>query len=246
MPVGLDDPYVCGGVDYGPVRRPLPVAKAMHDVLLAYEMNGELLPPDHGFPLRMVVPGWLGAASIKWLGAIGVSCHPLRSPWNTKWYRVGGEPLAEQPVRSAFELAPGAELRHGETLHGRAWSGAAPIRRVDVSADGGATWRRAQLRSGPRPWTRWEAPFLPRRRGRVELIARAADEAGRVQPDTVPRNEHGYGYWAAVRHPVWPRREEIRRRVCVVIRACRGLRGSPIRRSARAASRRSPRGWGGR
>jgi DMSO/TMAO reductase YedYZ molybdopterin-dependent catalytic subunit len=66
MPIGLDPHYVADGVDLGPVRRPLPVAKALDDVLLAYEMNGRPLPPDHGFPVRLVVPSWIGIASIKW------------------------------------------------------------------------------------------------------------------------------------------------------------------------------------
>ena len=68
MPVGLDAPYVADGIDHGRVRRPLPVGKALDDVLLAYEMNGETLPPDHGFPVRLVVPGWIGIASVKWVG----------------------------------------------------------------------------------------------------------------------------------------------------------------------------------
>jgi DMSO/TMAO reductase YedYZ molybdopterin-dependent catalytic subunit len=81
MPQGLDPNWVTGGVDLGPVRRPLPVRKALSDVLLAYEMNGEPLPPDHGFPVRLVVPGWVGIASIKWLGQIEVADTPLFSPW---------------------------------------------------------------------------------------------------------------------------------------------------------------------
>ncbi len=73
MSAGLDPAYVSGGVDYGHVRRPLPVAKALDDALIALEMNGDALPPDHGFPARLVVPGWVGVANIKWLGSIEVS-----------------------------------------------------------------------------------------------------------------------------------------------------------------------------
>ncbi len=101
MPVGLDDPYVADGIDHGRVRRPLPVGKALDDVLLAYEMNGETLPPDHGFPVRLVVPGWIGIASVKWVGRIEVSTARLWSPWNTKWYPRS---FSEQVVKSAFEL----------------------------------------------------------------------------------------------------------------------------------------------
>ena len=80
MPEGLDATVVADGVDQGHVRRPLSVGKALDDVLLAYEMNGAPLPPDHGLPVRLVVPGWVGIASIKWLGRIEVSDRPLFSP----------------------------------------------------------------------------------------------------------------------------------------------------------------------
>jgi DMSO/TMAO reductase YedYZ molybdopterin-dependent catalytic subunit len=103
-------------------------------------MNGEPLPPDHGFPVRLVVPGWVGIASVKWLGRIEVADRSLRSPWNTIWYRMSGPghpadapPLEHQDVKSAFELAWGALLpaRVPLTLRGRSWSGRFPIRRVE-------------------------------------------------------------------------------------------------------------------
>ena len=102
------------------MRRPFPVGKALDDVLVAYEMNGEPLPPDHGCPARLVVPGWVGIASIKWLGRIEVADHPLFSPWNTTQYRLTGAHLRArraaadaQAVKSAFELAFGATLQAG-------------------------------------------------------------------------------------------------------------------------------------
>jgi DMSO/TMAO reductase YedYZ molybdopterin-dependent catalytic subunit len=213
MPAGLDDPVVSGGVDQGHVRRPLPIAKALDDVLVAYEMNGRPLPPDHGFPARLVVPGWVGIASIKWLGGIEVADHPLSSPWNTTSYRMVGPdyppdspPLTSQPVKSAVALPWGAELPAGRrtTLRGRAWSGSGPVRRVDVSVDGGASWRRARLAppDAGRPWARWELPWTPRRPGASHVLARATDGAGLSQPDAVPFNESGYQFWATVRHPV--------------------------------------------
>ncbi|HEY8524988.1 MAG TPA: sulfite oxidase [Acidimicrobiales bacterium] len=213
MPEGLDDPVVSDGVDHGRVRRPLSVDKALDDVLIAYEMNGEPLPPDHGFPARLVVPGWVGVASTKWLGRIEVSDQPLFSPWNTTWYRMTGPdyppdspPLTVQPVKSALELPWEAELRAGrpQTLRGRAWSGGAPIRRVEVSVDGGRRWRPARLLpvDRGRAWTRWELAWTPRRPGRHEILARATDRAGRTQPATVPFNDGGYQFWATVRHPV--------------------------------------------
>ena len=95
-----------------------------------------------------------------------------------------------------------ARRRH--ILHGRSWSGAGAIRQVEVSTDGGERWRRATLRRGnlPGAWVRWELPWVPRRTGSVALLARATDTSGRCQPDTVPFNDHGYRFWAVVRHPV--------------------------------------------
>jgi DMSO/TMAO reductase YedYZ molybdopterin-dependent catalytic subunit len=212
MPQGLDASYVCAGVDHGRVRRPLPVQKALDDVLLAYEMNGEPLPPDHGFPVRLVVPGWVGVASIKWVGQIEVSDRPLTSPWNTTWYRFtgpdypDGSPLTTPTVRSAFELAWDARLPVGvvTTLTGRSWSGNAPIRRVDISTDGGRQWQPAHLHGPNRRdgWVRWQLPWRPTTPGPHVLMARAIDEDGAEQPDTVPYNDGGYMFWAVVRHPV--------------------------------------------
>jgi DMSO/TMAO reductase YedYZ molybdopterin-dependent catalytic subunit len=210
MPEGLDAPFVEDGVDHGRVRRPLPIAKALDDALLAYEMNGEALPVDHGAPLRLVVPGWIGIASIKWVGRIEVADRPLFSPWNTTMYRMTGPsypadspPLTETGVKSAFELPWDAELPAGRVhvLRGRSWSGAGAITRVEVSTDGGATWSRAEL-EGPGPWVRWSLPWDPQAPGRHELLARATDATGRSQPDAVPFNDNGYLFWAVVRHPV--------------------------------------------
>ena len=115
----------------------VPVAKALDDVLLAYEMNGEPLPPDHGFPLRLVVPGWVGIANVKWVGQIEVSDQPLFSPWNTKQYRLTGAdypadspPLTTQVVKRAWELAVrrGLPYRKHGTVTGRAWSGTSAIK----------------------------------------------------------------------------------------------------------------------
>ncbi len=209
MPEGLDAEVTT----QGHVRRPLPVGKALDDVLVAYEMNGEPLPPDHGAPVRLVVPGWVGIASIKWLGRIEVADHPLYSAWNTTQYRMTGPsypadspPLAEQTVKSAFELPFGARLRprRRHVLTGRSWSGKAPIRSVGISADGGRTYQRARLHGPnlPGAWVRWSFDFAPRAAGSYELRARATDERHRRQPDTVPFNDSGYLFGAVVRHPV--------------------------------------------
>ena len=137
MPEGLDATVVANGVDQGHVRRPLSIGKALDDALVAVEMNGEPLPPDHGFPARLIVPGWIGIASIKWLGRIEVADAPLVSYWNTTQYRfTGGDypadspPLTEQVVKSAFELPRPATLAAGvpAVLSGRSWSGHGRIR----------------------------------------------------------------------------------------------------------------------
>ncbi|GIE98849.1 sulfite oxidase [Paractinoplanes rishiriensis] len=207
---GLDANFVSGGVDLGPVRRPLPVGKALDDVLLAYEMNGAPLPPDHGAPVRLVVPGWIGIASIKWVGRIEVSAEPLFSPWNTQFYRLfgpdypaGGQPFDRQAVKSAFELDPAVPFAAGvrTTLTGRSWSAHGPIRHVEVSTDG-STWRRARP-VGPTGgvWQRWEIGWRPFA-GTHELRARATDVHGNTQPDVTVHNTLGYLFDAVVRVPV--------------------------------------------
>jgi len=211
LPAGLDPNYVTGGVDLGPVRRPLPVRKALHDVLLAYEMNGEPLPADHGHPVRLVVPGWIGISSIKWLGSIEVSDVPLFSPWNTQFYRLfgpghpaDGDPFDRQVIKSAFELDPGAQLPAGRPLRlrGRSWSAAGAIRHVAVSTDGGRHWRRARRVGGEGgAWQRWELDWRPAA-GAHELLARATDVHGNTQPDVAAYNTLGYLFDAVVRHPV--------------------------------------------
>ncbi|WP_433361054.1 sulfite oxidase [Streptosporangium sp. CA-115845] len=214
MARGLDPAYVADGVDYGRVRRPIPAAKALRDVILAYEMNDEPLPPDHGHPVRLVVPGWIGLASVKWVGDIEVSTSPLSSPWTTEFYRMfgdayppqGGAPLTTQGVRSAFELPWNATLVAGRpyVLRGRSWSGNGRIADVEVSLDGGATWQRAPLR-GPHvasTWTRWQVTWRPAETGRHFLLARATDETGAVQPSHTTHNDFGYLFDAVVRHPV--------------------------------------------
>ncbi|MDR7483668.1 MAG: molybdopterin-dependent oxidoreductase, partial [Armatimonadota bacterium] len=208
MPEGLDDLKV---------RRPMSVAKAMEeDTLLVYAMNGHPLPPDHGFPARLLVPGWIGIANIKWVGRIEVSETPLFSAWNTESYVLIGPDyrkpehspalgpiLSMQNVKSAFELPWPAELRAGrQVLRGRSW-GPYAIAGVEVSFDRGVTWQPARLRdaAAPRAWTRWEVEW-DARPGEYSLRARATDAAGNRQPAGVPWNEQGYLYNAVVGHPV--------------------------------------------
>lgn len=206
MPEGLD-PEV--GTD-GHVRRPLSIEKALDDALVVYEMNGEPLPPDHGYPARLLVPGWIGIANIKWVGRIEVSTVPLFSAWNTTQYRFTGanypDPrvLTTQVIKSAFELAlPGTLTAGDQLLTGRSWSAQGSIRSVEVSVDGGASWRPAEIqgRNVRQAWAQWSIPWQATP-GEHVLKARAVDTVGNTQPDTSLFNDSGYLFGAIVNHPV--------------------------------------------
>ncbi|WP_066363938.1 sulfite oxidase [Herbidospora mongoliensis] len=184
LATGLDDPVE----GRGRVRHSIPLTKALDDALIAYEMNGVPLPPDHGYPARLVVPGWAGIASIKWLGEIEVGTRPLTSPFATA--------VTTPPVKSAFELPWPAKVAFGRrhVLRGRSWSGAAGIAKIEVSTDGGQTWQKAFYRRGTRAWTPWHVEWCPREKGPGVLLARAVDHNGYRQSEI----EHA----AIVAHPV--------------------------------------------
>lgn len=214
QPEGLEPEFVSVGVNQGHVRRSLPIQKALDDVLVVYALNGEFLPPDHGFPARLLVPGWIGIANIKWLGRIEVSETPLFSFFNTTQYSFVGNdidypqpqvPLTKQGIKSAFELPFPGILRRGINLiTGRSWSADGSIARVDVSFDDGATWRRAALKTGgnePRAWAEWQLPYTAKP-GNYVFRARATDTAGNTQPDRLPFNGQGYLFSTVVRHAV--------------------------------------------
>ena len=211
MAVGLDASYVEDGVDHGHVRRPLPITKALDDTLVAWAMNDEPLPADHGFPARLVVPGWVGIASIKWLGELRVTTTAEESPWTTTWYRMHGPGwsgdaavLDRMPPKSMVDTV--GEPRVGEpiVLRGRAWSGEASIKAVEVSTDGGSTWAAATLTGDNEPsaWVAWEHLWTPSAPGEHVLMTRATDTDGRAQPDVAADNDDGYLFDAVLRHPV--------------------------------------------
>lgn len=199
---------VLEGADVGEVRDPkspgpiafarsVPVEKARSDeVILAYAMNGEPLPVAHGFPLRAVVAGWYGMASIKWLKRIMVTDRPFQGFYQTfdysYWDRSDGVPTLRPITRMQVKAVISRPVR-GERIaagsiteiRGAAWAGEEKIARVEVSTDEGKTWHDAALASRPERfvWTqwqyRWQAPHQP---GPVKLLARASDAAGRTQP----------------------------------------------------------------
>ncbi len=204
---GLDR-GVEGGVrqDY---QRALTIEEAMGaDVLLAYELNGGPLPPQHGFPLRLVVPGWYGMTNVKWLAGIEVVDEPFAGFQHTAGYRrfaadgTPGPPVTRMDPRSLM-VPPGipdflTRRRFVEPgpcrLEGRAWSGWAPVERVEVSADGGRSWGEAELDAplGPRAWRGWSFVWEPDAPGEHELCSRATDAAGNVQPVEAEWNLKGY------------------------------------------------------
>jgi sulfane dehydrogenase subunit SoxC len=207
MPEGLDDLKV---------RRPMSIAKAMAaDTILAYAMNGVPLPPDHGSPVRVLVPGWIGVANIKWVGRIEVSEETLFSHWNTDTYVLLGSdyqpsPPAKGPIlslqnlKSALELEMGAQIRAGRhRVTGRSWSPVGTITRVEYSLDHGLTWQLARLQEPriPQAWTQWDFDW-DAKPGQYTIRIRASDDHGHGQPDRVPWNDQGYLYNAVVDHPV--------------------------------------------
>src|SRR6266571_6397758 len=176
--------------------RSIPLEKARRDVLLAYKMNGSDLPPEHGFPVRAIVPGRYAMASVKWLQRVIVTDQTFTGYYQTidyaYWKRREQEaeltPLTEMQVKA--EIAKPAE---GETIpansnvrvHGAAWTSNGEITKVELSTDGGAIWSSANLlgESKPNAWRLWEFTWqTPAAPGKRTLIARATDSLGRMQP----------------------------------------------------------------
>jgi DMSO/TMAO reductase YedYZ molybdopterin-dependent catalytic subunit len=200
-------------------QRSLPIEDAMADgVMLAYDVNGVPLPPQHGFPLRLVVPGWYGMTSVKWLTRITVLDERFDGYQMRQSYRLrreedeAGEPVSRIKVR-ALMVPPGIPEfltrsrvvdAGGCVLEGRAWSGEAEIEGVEVSTDGGETWAEAELGSrvlGPWAWRSWRYSWAAAP-GEYELCCRARDAAGNGQPTEPSWNLGGYANNAVQRVPV--------------------------------------------
>jgi DMSO/TMAO reductase YedYZ molybdopterin-dependent catalytic subunit len=207
------------GGDEQAYQRSLPLDLAHgDDVLLAYDLNGEPLPPQHGRPLRLLVPGWYGMTNVKWLGRITVVDVPFEGFQQAHGYRIRqtedevGEPVDRIRPR-ALMVAPGIPefLSRERTVHagsalleGRAWSGHGPVTSVDVSADDGETWSEAQVEPpalGRWAWQRWTFAWQAEP-GRYVLACRARDAAGQEQPLMPAWNLGGYANNAVQRVPV--------------------------------------------
>lgn len=188
-----EPPGPAGKIHY---TRSMPLKKAKDDVLLAFKMNGEELTPAHGAPLRVIVPGWYGMASVKWLTRIIASDKPFNGYYQTidyaYWERGTSAPtlipITEMQVKAQIARPGFADaVRAGEMYQvtGAAWTTEAEITKVEISTDGGATWDDARLLREPvrNAWRLWEydwqVPFKP---GKATLMARATDSEGRTQP----------------------------------------------------------------
>jgi DMSO/TMAO reductase YedYZ molybdopterin-dependent catalytic subunit/rhodanese-related sulfurtransferase/glyoxylase-like metal-dependent hydrolase (beta-lactamase superfamily II) len=195
-------------------ERSLSVADARHsEALLAYAMNGELLPLEHGYPLRLIVPGWYAVASVKWLTEIEVIGSPFEGFFQIQRYvyeswregTIRREPVRLQRVRSVIiEPASEHEITTGDlVVRGVAWSGAAPIEKVQVSV-GDGPWQNASLIAERRrhSWQWWELVARIDNPGQTTLRARATDLAGRTQPEQPDWNRLGYGGNAVQSVPV--------------------------------------------
>ncbi|MCM1967952.1 molybdopterin-dependent oxidoreductase [Streptomyces sp. G1] len=211
------------GADSGTVHgrrtvfeRSLPLAVALHpDTLLATHMNGELLAPEHGAPVRLVVPGRYAVADVKWLVGARAVTVPFTGVFQAEDYvYVASRGTPEGPVTTVRVKSlitapePDTAVRRGHevTVRGRAWSGdGVPVRRVEVRSEceddgdedrgGDRGWRDAVLEppTGPYAWTGWSYRWTPQRPGLYRLLARATDERGDTQPPRAPWNAHGYG-----------------------------------------------------
>ncbi len=202
---GADGGGVDGRADLIRFERSLKIDEARaSQAVLAYAMNGEPLPVQHGHPLRLIVPGWYAVASVKWLTEIEVIDRAFSGHFQTdrylyEWPRNGGvvrEPVTLQRVRALItDPSPGQVVAPGDlTVRGVAWSGAGPISRVEVSV-GGAPWREARLVGDRKShsWQWWELVARLEQSGTIALRARATDLAGHTQPDAPEWNRLGYG-----------------------------------------------------
>jgi sulfite oxidase len=200
-----------------PFRRSIELGKALADAIVAFEMNGAPLPPQHGAPLRLVVPGWAGDHWMKWLMRISAQAEPQTGFYMDTAYRwpntVGAPGVAFKPeemhpvtelfVKSNITTVPSA-ARVGTQydVRGFAFSGVPDVAKVELSDNDGATWSAATLdpRHDPYAWRLWSYRWTPKRAGAATLVARATDGKGNTQPREAIWNQSGYLYnaWHAV------------------------------------------------
>ncbi len=191
--------------------RSIPIEKAMDgDTLLALHMNGAPLAKHHGFPARALVPGWIGAASCKWLTEIKVLDKEFEGNFMSPGYRMPNRPVKPGEAVDVADTHPATALNvksliaspgdgatvKSRTVHiqGVAWAGEADIEKVEVSTDSGATWQPAQLGKDQShyAWRLWSHSWKAPQGGDYTILSRTTDTGGRVQPESVPWNPSGY------------------------------------------------------
>ena len=198
---GFDKPLGSAGIKF---IRSIPLKKAIKSTILVYEMNGESLPLEHGYPLRALALGWTGANCVKWLQKITLLEKPFEGFFMDRVYRVfqkGEDPKSGETVKEIGVKSIITEPLNGETLQtgivpfrGAAYAGEAGIERVDVSFDDGHTWHSAQL-IGPAEtyaWRQWEYLWEASLPGEYTIMVRAVDKRGYQQPEKAHWNDHGY------------------------------------------------------
>ncbi len=215
----LNASYVTvNGADVGIARTPdfirsFPMKKALHPAtLLALRMNREPIPDIHGFPVRLIVPGWDGTSWVKWVTSLSVASEPNTGFFMNPAYRFPKHPAAPgtasnpadleviegMPVKSLI-MIPSDQDRvpfAPALVRGIAWAGEERITRVEVSTDGGRNWRDAQLAAQDLPfaWRLWSLEWKPPQEGYYTIMSRATDSAGRIQPIVATWNPSGYLY----------------------------------------------------
>jgi sulfite oxidase len=205
----IDPPYI----------KSIPLEKAMApDTLLAFQMNGAELPLAHGGPLRLIVPGWAGTYSMKWLQRIEARSESWKGYWMSVAYQLPNSTEPTEPIDTGTAALPTVPLTaifvnsmitspldgqrisaKGSIIQGFAWSGVAEVDRVEVSTNGGKTWREAHLSSPSYrfAWRRWQVHWSPSP-GTYNVMARASDRSGATQPlDRTKWNPGGYEWHAA-------------------------------------------------
>jgi DMSO/TMAO reductase YedYZ molybdopterin-dependent catalytic subunit len=209
-----EDPHLSGAPDKDAISRGVPISKALDEhTMLVWEMNGQPLPALHGWPLRLMCPGWPASTSGKWLKRIWVrdrvhdgtkmTGHSYRLPKypvapGTEVPASDMEIIEQMPVKSIItNPASGMEipLDRNLPLRGHAWSGLGDVAAMDLSYDFGASWNSCEL-SRPRnryAWQRWAVEVKLPEKGYYEIWARATDQTGRMQPMVMPGwNPEGY------------------------------------------------------
>jgi DMSO/TMAO reductase YedYZ molybdopterin-dependent catalytic subunit len=194
-----------GGMECGPYVKDLPLSRIADDVLLAYEMNGSPLLPEHGFPLRLVVPGFYGTNSVKWLRRLELQADRAASPFTTIWYN---DAQADGTTRPVWAIAPqsvivwprpGFEIKSGERINVWGWAWAdAGVSAVDLSCDGERSWLSCRTEENTsRGWTRFSCEWTAAE-GCNSLTSRATSRTGDRQPPTGRRNALYHAHIAVV------------------------------------------------